>query len=182
MNNLVKNAINRIYFLKDKEYFVNKCLRILQLPEEFSSLLRSDDIEVIRGKEVNTASEKFYIEYKSFVKGDFKLKYNTVIQISKIVPIYYMQHGFEVDNIDDNRIGSSLDGYDIQPYSKRQFDLHEDIIRILGNAGFTKLTLSEMNEVVEGLKFPQGVTIFGGQITVEQALFNDVFGYCLEDK
>ncbi len=181
MNNIIRDAIDKIYFSGDTEFFVTNCLNDLELPEEFNLLLKSNDIDVIEDEEKRSASRKFYINYKSFVKGDFKIRYKTIIQISKIVPAFYMQHEFEVGNIDADRMGSTLDGFDTQPYSKNQFNLQEKLTEILGKADFMKLTYSEITEVVCGLNFPEGVTIFGPQVTVEKALFNDVFGFCVEN-
>lgn len=181
MKSLIKNTINNIYFNKDKEFFVTNCTKKTELPEAFNLLLSSNEINVIEGREGNFPSKKFYIEYEPFVKGEFRVIYKTIIQISKIIPVFYTQHEFEVDNKDENSMGSSLSGFDGQPYTKKQYDFQVKLSEILNKAGFTELTYPEINEVVCGLDFPEGVSIFGPQVTVEQALFNDVFGLCGED-
>lgn len=181
MKDTIKNTIDKIYFKKEKEFFINNCIKKIELPEEFNLLLSNNEINVITGREEAFPSKKYYIEFEPFVKGEFRIKYQTIIQISKIIPIFYIQHEFDVDNKDENSMGSSLSGFDGQPYTKHQYDFQERLLKILNEAGFTELSYSEINEVVCGLNFPEGVNIFGSQVTVEQALFNDVFGYCSED-
>lgn len=181
MKDIVRDIINMIYFNKDKNFFVINCTKKLELPEEFSLLLNDNEIKVIEGMEEAFPAKKFYVEYEPFAKRDFRVEYKTIIQISKIIPIFYIQHEFEVDNKDENSMGSSLTGFDGQPYTKKQYDFQEKILEILNKAGFTELSYSEINEVVCGLEFPEEVNLFGPQVTVEHVLFNDVFGFCSKD-
>ncbi|CAI8708686.1 MULTISPECIES: hypothetical protein [Bacillus] len=52
------------------------------------------------------------------------------------------------------------------------------INKTLKLGGYTDLSYAEINEVVEGVQFPEGVTLFGPQVTVEYALFHDVLDIC----
>ncbi|PEJ30943.1 hypothetical protein [Bacillus pseudomycoides] len=73
---------------------------------------------------------------------------------------------------------STLDGYDVQPYTFQQPELDQMINKTLRQVGYTDLSYAEINEVVEGVQFPEGVTLFGSQLTVEYALFHDVLDIC----
>ncbi|PHG25620.1 hypothetical protein COI43_28150, partial [Bacillus pseudomycoides] len=68
--------------------------------------------------------------------------------------------------------------YDVQPYTFQQLELNQMINKTLKLGGYTDLSYAEINEVVEGVQFPEGVTLFGPQVTVEYALFHDVLDIC----
>ncbi|KLA31148.1 hypothetical protein B4077_3416 [Bacillus cereus] len=75
---------------------------------------------------------------------------------------------------------STLDGYDTQPYTIQQVEFEQQVIQFLTSENYTQLSYAKVNEVVMNLKFPEGVTIFGTQVTVEYAMFHDVLDLCPE--
>jgi hypothetical protein len=175
---IVLNTINRVYLAKDYECFSRKCTQKLKLPEEFYSILKQSYKTVEIAPDLLEPSKEWFVHYGRFAKDSFNVKYKTIIQISKLTEIYYIQHEFELVNIDDNRMGPVLDGFSGEAYTKAQYSLHEKIADCLTNFGYTELSYAEMNEVVCTLVMPEGRKIFGPQITVETALFRDVFDIC----
>lgn len=178
MKKIVQQAIERIYLKKDYSFFNLKCLEPLGLSDDFYELLSDgENYDELSGGSI-APSLMWYVYFKTVVKGDFKVEYTTMLEISKVAPVFHIQHQFMVDNEDPNRVSPDLDGFSGQAYSKSQFELHEKISKYLINQGYFELTYAEMNEVVCGLEMPKGIKIFGSQITVETALFRDVFEIC----
>ena len=178
MNELVQKTINKVYVEQDYNYFRLQCKQDIQLVDEFYNLLSSAPRYVEMRPSKIDPSREWYVYFDKVAKENFVVKYNTVIKMSKIAQIYYVQHEFEVDNQDDDRIGPVLDGYSGEAYCRQQFDFHEKIRECLISNGFTELSYAEMNEVVCVLSMPKDRRILGHQITVETALFRDVFEIC----
>ncbi|MGN4414279.1 hypothetical protein ACTFOF_20850 [Bacillus cereus group sp. MYBK87-2] len=96
-----------------------------------------------------------------------------------MAPVFYLQHKFSVD-CPGASLMSTLDGYDAQPYTIQQMEFDQQVIQSLTSKNYIQLSYAEVNEVVMNLKFPEGVTIFGPQVTVEYAMFHDVLDLCPE--
>lgn len=181
MKEIVRQDIERIYLKKDYDYFKFKCLEPLGVPDDFYELLSGgENYDEVSGGPI-APSLMWYVYFKDVVKGEFKVAYTTMLEISKVAPVFHIQHQFMVDNEDPNRISPDLDGFSGEAYSKSQFEFHEKVSKYLINQGYFELTYAEMNEVVCGLEMPKGIKIFGPQITVETALFRDVFEICLNE-
>lgn len=174
MIHIVKDTINRIYRSKDYEYFIDKCNEELTLPEELGRFISEKGYKLINIKDNKNPSRRWYCYFNEFTKGEFKVSYKTMFEISKIAPLFYVQHEFEVENKDDNKISPVLDGFDSQPYIKDQEVLYDKIASVLGKYGYIELSFAELNEVVGDIKMPDEVVVFGPQITVEHLLFKDV--------
>ncbi|PGZ09121.1 hypothetical protein COE47_33070, partial [Bacillus thuringiensis] len=69
---------------------------------------------------------------------------------------------------------------DTQAYTIQQLEFDLQVIQSLTSKNYTQLSYAEVNEVVMDLTFPEGVTIFGPQVTVEYAMFHDVLDLCPE--
>lgn len=110
-----------------------------------------------------------------FAKNDFKIRYTTVLSISKIVDMYYLQHEFEVDNPDPDSIEPFPCGFGDVPYCKLQYALEEAVCGFLSEKGFKRLSYAEREEVIPEVEMPQN-EIFGTQMTVEYAVFKDMWG------
>lgn len=174
MLNVVEDTINRIYRKKDYKFFVTKCNEKLELPKELDNYTKEQGYKLIGIFDNQSPSRRWYCYFDDFVKGEFKVSYKTMIEISKIAPLFHIQHEFEVENRDNNKINPVLDGFDSQPYTREQAELNDEIISVLNKYGYKELSFSEMNEVVVDIKMPEDVSVFGPQVTVEHLLFNDV--------
>lgn len=175
LNELIREVITRVYLDQDYEYFKQKCKENMSLPEEFHQILQNEP-KVIR---VNCGSvspaEEWYVHFGKVNKGEFIVAYKTGFKLSKIVPVFYVQHEFEVVNKDEERIGPVLDGFSNEAYCKRQYEFQEKLVQCLVDCGYTELSYAEMNEVICEVQMPKGRGIFGPQVTVETAIFRDVY-------
>jgi hypothetical protein len=177
----LRDAIERIYIRGDYAFFQSKCTASLTLPEELIKCLQgagSSVVEFYKSK-ASWPSKKWVFHFPRVIKGEFEAEFSSELTISKILPLYFIQHEFSVKNQDEDKIAPILHGYFEQPYSRAQFELDDRLNCIFSQAGYMRLTEAMMSEVICESSFPKGVTIFGPQMTVEQALFNDVLGICV---
>jgi hypothetical protein len=178
LKNIVRDVINRVYIKKDHDYFKHKANSVLELPEKLYQISKNNT-KVVGGKDGSgEVSVDWYIHFPKVIKGEFSALFTTVLKISKIIPIFYIQHEFAVENRDEKKIEPKLEGFSGQPYSIAQFDMHNSLVECLGNLDYVELSYSEMNEVISGISIPQETRIFGEQMTVETALFRDVYDLC----
>lgn len=77
-------------------------------------------------------------------------------------------------------LSPTLDGFDIQPYTKTQAEIELIIQKVFSREGYEKLSYSQMNEVLPEIYFGEDVKLFGSQVTVEYAVFHDVLEICPE--
>lgn len=159
---------------QDYEYFKERCITELNI-EEYYQILHQMPKVVEFNPSNNDPSNEWYVHFRKVVRGEFEVSYKTNIKISKIASLFYIQHEFEVANKDEGRMSPVLDGFSNEPYCKMQFDFHENVVKCLENAGYSGLSYAEINEVICNIEMPTGRRIFGTQMTVETALFRDVF-------
>jgi hypothetical protein len=174
MINIVDETITRIYRNKNYDFFISKCKEKLLFPEEINKYIKTKGHKLIDIYDNQNPSRRWYCYFNDFIKGEFEVTYKTMIEISKISPLVYIQHEFEVENKDPDRINPVLDGFDSQPYIKEQAIFHDKIASTLKIYGYKELSYSDMNEVVGDILMPKDVNVFGPQVTVEHLLFNDV--------
>lgn len=181
MNEVIKKGIEKYYRNKDTEDYLVRCKESIKIPRELNLFAEENDIEIIdmSGGEI-WPSSKLIFGYEKYTKGEFEVIYSSTLLISKLAPLIYLQHEFEVENKDTNSMSSTLDGYDTQPYTRKQQALDELIKNIFTQKGYTILSYGELNEVIPDLSFKPQVTIFGPQVTVEYALFFDLLDFCPE--
>lgn len=178
MNQKIYDIITRIYKNKDYDYFIEKC-RIT--PEFYGDIPRIAKQFCKHAEFYNHGNNplvEFYFYYKEFTEGNFSVNYKTVLQISKVADLFYIQHEFEINNIDPERIEPVLDNYDSRAYTRLQYELEELISDYLIKQGLQKIFLNEIQEVITDLEMPFGINLFGSQMTVENALFRDIYGIC----
>ena len=123
-------------------------------------------------------SKKWVIEYKEITDVKFSVSFQSILNISKLVPVYYIQHQFQVNIDDESIITPVLDGYDYEPYTKEQEKFRDGIRDSLFKIGYSELSVLELDEVIADLEFSKDVKIFGPQVTVEHALFIDILDLC----
>lgn len=130
-----------------------------------------------RNGEIWTSS-KIMFEFKKYRKDEFEVAYRSTLLISRLVPIFYLQHEFQVENKDTDRMTPVLDGFGIQPYTGKQQELDDLIKNVFFARGYTTLSDRELHEAVPELAFIQPVSFFGSQVTVEHILFFDLLDLC----
>lgn len=175
MIKIVKEVIDRVYIRKDYKYFKAKCHMSINVPQEFYSCLAEKSVSFQEVFEENSPAKRWYVEFKDVKVGDFEAHYSSELRLSKILPVYYIEHSFEVKNLDPEKMTPILDGFDGQPYTKGQYAFEEGISKILAKVGYTRLYYNDMTEVILELSHKDNDSIFGRQFTVETALFRDIF-------
>lgn len=181
MNSLIKNTIEKYYKNRELSEYLIRCKESIEIPLELKVFVKDNNIECV---ETNYGevwpSTKITFNFTNYIKGEFEVSYSSTLLISKLAPVFYLQHEFQVESKDERSTTSTLDGFDTQPYNSNQQELEETIKRALFNNGYTLLSYREMNEVILGLEFNQEISFFGSQVTVEHALFFDLLGICPE--
>ncbi|MBC1475416.1 hypothetical protein HB852_12410 [Listeria grandensis] len=176
MDEIVLETIGRVYKNKDYEFFKKKSEEELVILDDLVKLIDIGDV-IVGAQEVEP-SVRVYIDYPNFKKGEMEVSYSTSIDISKIIPVYYVQHEFAVENIDENRMGPVLDGFDGQPYIINQANLYDKVSSFLNKNGYFELSYAEMNIAIPSIKMPEDIWLFGPQFTVRTCLFNDILNIC----
>jgi hypothetical protein len=177
LKELISSTLGKINDPKNgKEFFYSKVNQPIFLPQEIYNCI-TDIKAKISEQNYGThlwPSQVWYIDFTEKSKGNFKVRYRTKLMISKLAPVFHLQHEFDIDNLDDDTTSPTLDGFGGQPYTKDQIRLHELTKYKLEESGYIELLLREMDEVILGLTFKDGITIFGPQVTVEHAIFRDL--------
>ena len=178
MLTIVSTAIDQFYKKNDFCSFKANCKKPLPLFEELSSYINLHKLNYVENQDQGSTSRKWYIHFEDYKQGEFEISYTTILKVSKVAPLFYIQHEFDVENKDQDRMSPTIGGFDGQPYTKKQYVLNDKISSVLTQNGYTELSFADMEETVEGFKMPKGVTIFGHNVTVELLLFEDLYSIC----
>lgn len=173
MKKQIQNVIEKIYINKDYKFFIEKCKSNIRLSQ--SIIDRASDLEcqIIDFNEVNESSKRWCFKFKEYQKGNLEIVYKTILDVSKITQVFYIQHEFSVKNNDENCMSQTLDGFDSQPYTIQQSLIYEEVVKELEEKGYIELSYSEMNEVVWNIDQISNKSVFGSQVTVENLIFHD---------
>lgn len=177
MLDIVTQAIDRFFKKKDPDSFKTLCNKKIELPKKLQDYVDSKNLSFKSHDDKSRPWVEWHIYFDDYAEDEFKVSYSTVLKISKIIPAYYVEHEFKVENKDEDALipvlcGSGGPGLE---YSMGQYDLSEQIISILTKEGYQELGYSDMNEVIKDLKMPDELTPLGSQVTVEHLLFMDIF-------
>lgn len=177
MNQLASYYINEYYINKNFKTFKEKSAKtpkyICALDEITKSLCKEQTVCNL----TNFPAIEIWMKFDSYKLYTFSVKYLSLLRISKVSDLFVIQHEFSVDNIDPNRMTPVLDGFGEESYTLQQKRAEEQICSFLRQQGLTKLSLSEMDEVVCDLSLKEQ-SIFGTQMTLENALFRDLYSIC----
>lgn len=168
MNKIIYNAIKKIYIDKDYEYYKKKSKEKLLLNKFFENL------ELVENTiEINVENDQS-IQWH-FILSKYKdVDYKTILYVSKIVPIFYIQHEFAVENNDPNKIEPVLDGFGGQPYNKQQAILEDYIKKIMDDLKYIEISYYEFNNYILSEKNGTLEILDGENYTTDSLLFNDM--------
>lgn len=173
----VKKTIEMTYIERNFEPFVSRCHEKLEFIGELLNAVQTKINSAVVSDLPDDPSVVIYFDVCEFAKNDFKVRYKSVLSISKVTEVYHIQHEFEADDPDPDAMTPVLDGFGDEPYCKVQFALEETICGFLAAKGFKQLTGAEMDEVIPEVDMPQNA-LLGSQMTVEYAVFKDMWGLC----
>lgn len=175
MNRLVKDTLKRIYIDKDYEYFKNKCNTEIQLSKELlkkiEKLIKNVDEENMEG----FPSQRWYFEYEKYKNDKLEISYRSILIMSKIIPVFYIQHEFEVESYDPDKIFPALDGFDMRPYTKTQSNLDEALKEYLHEEGYSELMYPDLDELVLSKKNNVVDILDGDKYSLEGLMFVGTF-------
>jgi hypothetical protein len=121
------------------------------------------------------------VSFGTYTRRSFEAEFVSTLYVSKLVKIFHVTHFFSVKNCHEQRVEPTLLGDWGTGLIMPQFNMHESLSQQLTSRGYTELDLLDMREIIPTLSFPEGVTIFGRQVSVQYALFHDLRGLCPED-
>lgn len=173
----VKKIIETTYIQKNFEPFISRCHRKLEFIGELLNAAQTKFNDAVVSELPGDPGVEIYFDVCEFSQNNFKVKYKSVLSISKVADVYYLQHEFEADNPDPDGMTGVLDGFGGEPYCKAQYAMEELICGFLSARGFKQLTYADMNEVIPDVEMPENA-LFGSQMTVEYAIFKDMWGLC----
>lgn len=168
----ISGAIKRIYFERDFAGVgaaVESCRKVT---DWIDGTLHDSGKQYIVSDIADSPSAKIYVKLP--LSGD-DCEFFIDVRISKIAKCYLLSYGFSIKNPAPDKIEPVLDGFSAEPYTLEQAILAERIIRPLDSSGYLRLTDAQAAEVIPEIKMPEN-NFFGTQMTVETALFHDVWG------
>ncbi len=179
MLDVITQAIDRFYTKKDYYSFKSYCKQQLELPQELENHIKQQELDLIEKPNKISPSSEWRINFGNYKNDEFDASFSTVLKISKVAPLFYIQHEFEVQNKDENAIDPCLKGSSGLGYILEQGNLYyEKISPILTQKSYTELEYADMHEAVGGFQMPEGITKFGRNVTVELLLFEDLYNIC----
>lgn len=175
MTEEIKRIVEKTYIEKDYGHFISRCHGKIEFIDELLTAARTKFGKADVWELPDDPCVEIHFDVSGFAKNDFKIRYTSVLSISKIVDAYYLQHEFEVDNPDPDSMEPFPCGFGDVPYCKLQYDLEETVCGFLSEKGFKRLSYAEREEVIPEVEMPQN-ELFGTQMTVEYAVFKDMWG------
>ena len=145
MNERVKSCIDRVYLNKDYRYFKEKSKQPLLYLDELISLVDSKCEKISTLSLKNSPSVELMFDFKKYTNDQFNVEYRTILKISKIANIFFLQHEFSVDNLDPDKMMPNLDGFGGESYTISQNKLDREITYFLEKNGLQKLQFFEMD-------------------------------------
>lgn len=174
MDNKLNDILKKIYIDEDYGYFKDRCKNKIELSKELYKRIEVYINDIVEENIDNAPSQKWYFKYANYENGIFKVSYKTFLQISKIAPVFYIHHEFEIENFDENKMDPVLDGFGQQPYTKGQSNVYEIIKEILSSEGYMELSISEINEILL-YKDNNSMNLMSGEkFSVEELVFYDM--------
>lgn len=173
MKSEIKKRIDQIYQEKDYRLFVQLSQSKFSWREEFIELCKKYCREAVVFEHNETPHLRVILHYSDTKIGNFEARYSSDVSISKIANVFYLCHSFEVINFDPERIEPTLGNYYPLPYVVSQWNFEQFVIGFLQEKGFSRLTERELYEVASLEELPENA-LFGSQLTVYNALFEDV--------
>lgn len=180
MEQRIMKLIEKTYFEKNYDDFKNGCKVELEFISDLCETMRKAVSDIAVSSFNDFPCTEMNINVGEFSDGGFSVKYTSVLSISKVCPAFNLRHEFSVDNIDPNKIDPVLDGFSDEAYNKKQFELDEIVSEYLQNKGYSRLSYAQMSEVIPNISMPKN-NLFGNQMTVEYAIFNDLWNICESD-
>ena len=180
MINVVEEAIERFYKKKDYAAFKELSSQQIDLFDELKSYIQEHKLVIDEKPDRLSPSREWSIRFKDPKRGEFEVAYTTVLKISKVAPLFYVEHRFSVKNKDPKGTMPYLTGFAGKGLVMRMWDLHDEITKVLKEKGYSEIDYTEFIQVPDWFVMPEEKKDLGPNVTVEHLLFMDVFDLCLK--
>ena len=131
MNGKIQKCIEQIYVNKDFNYFKRSCKKEYKFIEELQLLANTVCSKLYLESVIHSPTVDMRFVFEDYEQDIYCVHYQTILKISKLADMFYLQHEFCVENKDPNRMTPVLDGFGGEPYTKTQYKMEEQITRIL---------------------------------------------------
>ena len=174
MNPIVENAINALYGVPDRRAIEAACQVELPIVGELLSRLKQENfVEIGAYPRQRGASVAITVTLQDWFDGAFVAQFRTRIRVSRLAAVFHVEHAFSVQNRHPQPVAPSLDGFGDGGYILPQLDLHRIVKSRLEDAGYTELSLWDMDSPVAMLLGTPAQTT-NTIPTVRLALFEDL--------
>ncbi|MBC1286192.1 hypothetical protein HB818_10545 [Listeria booriae] len=174
LNNQVSEVLEKYYKEKNNDLFLKEAFEPLNLPTEITQFCVAKSIKIKPMQFGTYPSEQWYFKIDGYKNNDFEVSYISILTVSKLAPIYRLEHNFEVVNKDPKKISPTLDGSAEEGHSFLQADLDRFLKKRFEKDGHSRMFESEATRKIEGVNFSEDVILFGPDVTQEDILFRDV--------
>ncbi|GAB4558625.1 MAG: hypothetical protein Tsb0020_03800 [Haliangiales bacterium] len=180
MNPVARSTINALYTEPDRRAIMAACRVTPSVVNELLTWLKSKDYSKVTAyPEQVRVSVTFDVTVQHWIDGNFFSDFRSQIRVSRLAPVFNIEHSFSVQNQYPKSLAPWLRGFG-SAYIPPQHELHEQVKATLEGAGYTELDLWDMDYPVEMfLGTPLHTENF--LPTVRQALFEDLLDV-LEDE
>lgn len=175
MLEVVTRAIEQFYIKKDYQAFKQQCGKPLHLPIELKEYIHAKGLKLIEGEDTVCTSKAWKACFDTYKNGEFEVTHTTMLQISKVAPLFFMRNDFVIPSRDPDTLEPELKGWDCQACTIEQYDLLEEMRNVLQVQGYHEVFYRDLIEVAPGFDIPEGKEKLGRNVTVEHLLFMDIF-------
>lgn len=148
MNTKVTNCIERVYVNKDYDYFKEMCKKQYKFVNELKLLTDSICEEMYIESLIDAPALEIRFTFLDYIQEEYCVHYQTILKISKLSDMFFIQHEFCVENLDPDRITPVLDGVGGEPYTISQNRMEKEIGVFLKEKGLEKIEFIESEEVL----------------------------------
>ncbi len=178
MNQIIKNIVEKVYIQHNFEFFVSSCNKKVEFIDELLKEMRIVCEEVEAYPSISEPAFEIRLTVNTTKPKGIKIVYTSILTISKLANCFYLQHEFEIENPDPDRMDYHLDAFRDEPYNKQQYRIEQTIIDFLKKEGYFRLSYSETEEICPNIrKFREEPD---SQMTVGNAIFMDFWELCDE--
>lgn len=171
----VRQAIDRLLPEPDRDDDLRACSRTPDgIPAIVARAKAADVVSVRAYTERRAPGVRVPIEVQRWLDGGFSAEYTMGVAISRLAPVYAIEHGFSVRNRHPEAIEPTLHGARDFGFIKAQEALRDAIEEILGGHGMTLLDTWDLDAPVPALLGSRWHTETCLP-TVRRVLFEDVF-------
>lgn len=175
MNPVIQSALATWLPEPDREAWLAACKR--PVPGVDTIMEQAKALDVVHAQAYAdriAPSAQLVIDVQRWLDGAFIAEYTTKVSISRLAPVYTVEHGFSVQNRHPQALDPSLAGEDGYGFIAAQRALHEQTSEVLDALGMTELDAWTLDSPV--------VELLGSRWhterclpTVRMVLFEDFF-------